>query len=136
MKTWKKILIVLVLVAIVFAFGIVAYIFTGNGPNLYHIDPQEKIAIQAVRYNATQNSITIYTNAVNDEAKNATFLYALIKDQNGNTVMNIPISDKLNELELTTITIKLNSTLPSGRYTVTLNTAKGGSFVSPSFTLP
>jgi hypothetical protein len=120
------------------AFGIVAYMFTSGYFSGYRdviLVPceSEKIAIQDVSYSPEQNSISIHAQAVNDVANNATFLYALVKDQDGNTVMTIPISDKLNGFELTTLTFNLTSTLPSGTYTATLTTAKGGSFVSPSF---
>jgi hypothetical protein len=140
MKTWKKILIGLALVATVFASGVVTYLFTSflsyDRQPLYYGETPEKIVIQGVNYNSTQNSISVYVNAINNEGSKAVFLHATVKDQIGNVIATIPISDTINEFKLTRITVKLDNPLQSGTYNVTLTTTEGSNFVSPSFTVP
>jgi hypothetical protein len=69
---------------------------------------------------------------VNDLGNKATFNGIVFRNER-NIETVIPISDTMNRLKITTLTVNLNSTLPSGTYVAILTTAKGSSFVSPSF---
>ncbi len=90
----KKILISLALIALV-AFGIFAYYATGDRHSPILSSYQEKVAIQSAVYNSTQNSISVYAQAVNDLGSNANVTNIIIK-QSGSIVANIPVSYTLN----------------------------------------
>ena len=123
----------LILIAIAVIAGIVVYMFTsgtiaamtGSGTA-----GQEKVSIQAVE--VTDTGVTVY-------AMSNTGLVALdtaiIRDSQGNVATDgagLPIGGGPIATTLTDLTVAY--TFPaSGSYTVTLVTAVGNSFVSPSF---
>ena len=83
MKTWEKqLLIGLALVGIIFAFGIVLYMFTSGhpvgGPGVSGY--QEKLTIQSASFNSMQNAITLQVQSIKN---NVTFNGAIIKDTEG-----------------------------------------------------
>jgi len=138
MRRATKVAIVIVLFSLLALGMVLSYLFTsGMGPIVFkNSGPQEKIAIPFAGYNSTQNSVSMNVQGMDDFSSNATFSNMTIRDHQGYILVSIPMSDRLNGLELTTLTVNLNSTLTSGTYTATLTTSKGGSFVSPSFTVP
>jgi hypothetical protein len=131
MKTWKKILIGLALVGIVFASGTVVYMFTSIDlipfPNVIH----EKLAIN----NAYVNGSTIFLDVQAVEG-NIAFTGILIKNLTGNLIDTKSISDSILEGQNKTISASLTNTLASGKYVATLTTEKGSSFISPIFNVP
>ena len=134
----KKYLFTAILLIAVVASGFLIFNFIQQldfGPR----DSQnrgERIVIQSAVYNPTQNSISVTAKSMNELSGNVTLNNIIIRNQTGSTIINIPISDKLNVLEFTTLRFNLNSTLSSGIYSATLATTKGGSFVSSSFIVP
>jgi hypothetical protein len=135
MKSWKIIGIFIAIIAL--AYFILYMSYTPIGPaTMKYNGPYERIAVRAASYNPSQNSVSVAAEAVDDFSSNAIFINIVFKDRFGSIVADIPVSYTLNGLELTTLSVNLNSTLTSGTYTVTLATAKGSSFVSPSFNVP
>ena len=120
------------------ALGMATYIFTsgmldmrvpGGPPASY-----EKLNITNVYTNATKNAIFVYVSATNSLYNStASIESAIIKDSAGNSVAvdnNIDFSLPTGQSAI----VKVNyNSLTSGTYTVTLTTAIGSSFVSPSF---
>jgi hypothetical protein len=125
-KTWKKILIGLALVGVVFASGIVVYIFTSGVAVGNYYYPEEKLTIK----NAYVNGSTIFLD-VQSFKGNIQFNGIIIENTTGYVINRTLISDSI--LEGQSQTISTDFTLTSGNYTATLTTAKGSSFVSPSF---
>jgi flagellin-like protein len=133
-KALSPIFAVLILIAIAVIAGIVVYMFTsgtiatmtGGGTT-----GQEKVAVQGVDVAGgkawAQNTGGIAT-VITDY---------LIKDSGGNikyqqtlgTAVPLPIDGTLVGIDIDF----LGATLPTGTYTVTLVSSKGGSFVSPGF---
>jgi archaeal type IV pilus assembly protein PilA len=127
----------LILIAIAVIAGVVVYMFTsgtlatmtGGGTAA-----QEKVAVQGA--SGTTAGATVYAqymsggNAVNING-------AIIRDASGATVApSATVSASLPTTGALT-TVSITATLVSGHtYTVTLTSAKGGSFVSPSFVVP
>lgn len=124
----KKILIGLALVGIVFASGIVTYMFTSGATVGNYYYPQEKLTIK----NAYVNGSTIFLDAQSFKG-NIQFNAIIIHNFTGYIIAHISISDSI--LEGQSKTISADFTLTSGNYTATLATAKGGSFVSQRFTV-
>jgi hypothetical protein len=94
---------------------------------------QEKISIQSVSYNCSQNCLTVYMESTSIEV---TLNNAIIKDcSDGNVVTNTTISDTLSDNHIQKTTVDLNMTLPSGNYTLTLISTKHSIFVSPRFNI-
>jgi hypothetical protein len=128
---------VIVLFSLLAIAMVLIYLFSsGMGPApLGYIDSSfhEKITIPATYYNATDNSVYVFVQALDDSASNATFIHALIKDKKGYLIDNVPIRYTLSDLELTTLKNTPNITLTSGTYTVTLITQRENQFVSLLF---
>ena len=131
MKTWKKILIGLALVGLIFASGIVTYMFTSMDPIPFPNVIHEKLAIN----NAYVNGSTIFLDVQAVEG-NITFTDILVKNLTGNLIDTKSISDSIIEGQNKTISTNFNFTLDSGKYVATLVTEKGSSFMSPSFNVP
>ena len=149
-KAISPIFATLILIAIAVIAGVVVYMFTTgtlstmtNGGTA----GQEKVSVQAASYSATSpGTVSVYVQQTSGPA--ATVNGLIIKDSSGNIkasatgiLMTAPIPtpspnpSTLSTGTLTTITGTVG-TLGSGAYTVTVTTAAGGSFVSPSFTVP
>ena len=141
-KAISPIFATLILIAIAVIAGVVVYMFTsgtlatmtGGGTA-----GQEKVTVQAVSYSGT--TLTVYVQQTGGPA--ATINGLIVKDSSGNTVASAtnigvapspsPTTVTLTSGTLTTITASATISTP-GAYTVTVTTAAGGSFVSPSFT--
>jgi len=97
---------------------------------------QEELAVQSV--NPSENCIYV----VNVGKNEMTITEFIVKNQTGTIVATGDVAGEAIVLpgssKLTKIALNINfSTLPSdSKYTVTLISLKGGSFVSPSFTVP
>lgn len=144
-KAISPIFATLILIAIAVIAGVVVYMFTSgtlatmtNGGTA----GQEKVSVQAASFTlgtSPAGTITVYVQQTS--GPQATINGLIIKDTSGNTVAaltaigstNNPLALAKNTLE--TITgAYAGPTVLSGSYTVTVTTAAGGSFVSPSFT--
>jgi archaeal type IV pilus assembly protein PilA len=126
----------LILIAIAVIAGIIVYMFTsgtlaammGGGTA-----GQEKVAVQGVNKSSTPPAAL----AQNTGSDVVTISGWAIKDANGNIVSQNAAgytAVSLNAGVVTSVPITLPS--GSGSFTVTLISQKGGSFVSPSFTMP
>jgi len=139
-KAISPIFATLILIAIAVIAGVVVYMFTsgtlatmtGGGTA-----GQEKVTVQAASYTGAtgNNFVTVYLEQTAGPA--ATVNGLIVKDGSGNTVASatsILPAGSLTSGALTTVTG--NATLTTGSYTVTVTTKAGGSFVSPSFSVP
>jgi archaeal type IV pilus assembly protein PilA len=134
-KAISPIFATLILIAIAVIAGVVVYMFTsgtlatmtGGGTAA-----QEKAAVQGASGTATgANVYAQYMSGGTAIAING----AIFKDANGASVAGTASGSLPTTGALTTIAVA--GTLTSGdTYTVTLTSAKGGSFVSPSFVAP
>lgn len=120
---------------IIVAFALRTNIFSYDR-NIY----THKLAIMQVTFdNANPNHLLIGVNYVADPTDNGiTLTNAIVKSNSthqdvaqGEVVPNVLPANRF-----ITVTVSLNSSLPSGTYTITLNTLNGGTFVSPSFNKP
>jgi hypothetical protein len=95
--------------------------------------PQEKISIQSIYYNSSQNCITVYMESTSIEV---TLNNAIVKNYpNGQIIANTTIHDTLSDNHIHKTIVNLNMTLPSGNYTLTLISTKNSIFVSPRFNI-
>ena len=144
-KAISPIFATLILIAIAVIAGVVVYMFTSGTLATMTSGGtagQEKVTVQAasvagVKTGTLNNpyTITVYVEQTGGPA--ATVNGLIIKDATGNTVTVISASQALTLGTLTTITgsytvPSTGSTLVGNSYTVTVTTAAGGSFVSPS----
>jgi archaeal type IV pilus assembly protein PilA len=135
-KAISPIFATLILIAIAVIAGVVVYMFTsgtlatmtGQGTV-----GQEKAAIQGASVTSS-TTISVYAQYM-DGGSPISINGAIIRDATGTsqtgtcTTTPLPTSGAL-----TTVVITAGTALTSGHtYTVTLTSAKGGSFVSPSF---
>jgi flagellin-like protein len=142
-KAISPIFATLILIAIAVIAGVVVYTFTSGTLSTMTgggTAGQEKVTVQSASY--TTNTVTIILQQTGGPAAKVNGM--IIKDGAGNTVgtatgINVATptvtpaaSYALVSGTLTTITGTY--TLSPGTYTVTVTTAAGGSFVSPSFT--
>ena len=140
LKAISPIFATLILIAIAVIAGVVVYMFTsgtlatmtGGGTA-----GQEKISIQAVQVNSGVTgavSITVYAQSQGDTV---TITDAIIKNSGGSVVDTITLATDPVDVEttLTEVPITGIGITDSGIYTVTLISANGGNFVSPSFTV-
>jgi hypothetical protein len=98
------------------------------------LTPYEKLNITNVYTNATQNTVFVDVISTTQKANiNSNITQAIFKDTNG-TIVEI---ENLSTLVLQgqSTTLRINCTLASGNYTVTLITPNGSTFVSPIFTI-
>ena len=131
----------LILIAIAVIAGIIVYMFTsgtlasmmGGGTA-----GQEKITIQSASGVATGATVTVIYQSTGGPLPAVNAL--LLKDAAGNTVGQASVSSSptatgvLTTISNQAITMNTGATMVKGNiYTVTLVTAAGGSFVSPSF---
>jgi PBP1b-binding outer membrane lipoprotein LpoB len=135
MKTRKKILICLALVGIVFASGIVTYMFNGNQNRDWILPSTTSVNEKLMINNAYVNGSTIFLD-VQSFKGNIQFNAIIIKNATRYVIDHTSISDSILEGQNKTISTKLNFTLASGKYIATLVTEKGSSFMSPSFNVP
>lgn len=145
-KAISPIFATLILIAIAVIAGVVVYMFvsgtlatmTSGGTA-----GQEKVSVQAASFGATTTggTVTVYLEQTGGPA--ATVNGLIIKDASGNTVGTATIATPgtvaltMNTLQTITGTYAFptggSDLSPSTSYTVTVTTAAGGSFVSPSF---
>ena len=134
-KAISPIFATLILIAIAVIAGVVVYMFvsgtlatmTSGGTA-----GQEKISVQAANYSGS--TLNVYAEQTAGPAGSVNGL--IIKDVAGDTIGQATLTN----IPLTVGTLQtLTGTyvgLPAGTYTVTITTVAGGSFVSPSFTIP
>ena len=101
---------------------------------------REKVTIGQITFDSV-NSNTLFVNVTKTSGGNEsiTFSNALIKNGSGDIVANIDLDSFIMQgpvLTERTLAINVNTSLASGKYTVTLVTTRGSAFVSPSFTVP
>jgi len=142
-KAISPIFATLILIAIAVIAGVVVYMFTsgtlatmtGQGTA-----GQEKMAIQTVAgVGGTSNALTIYAQSLSGGS--ITLDTVIVKNSAGSVIATItnttPILTSLTTVSIatgSTATTLTADTLAAGSsYTVTLVTANGGNFVSPSF---
>jgi flagellin-like protein len=136
-KAISPIFATLILIAIAVIAGVVVYMFTsgtlatmtGGGTAA-----QEKVSIQAAAGNSTGSTpgFTVWAQCTSGGPVSIT--NAIIKDNNGNVLTTVPVTATLNTGILTTIYGAYASFTQGSSYTITLVSAKGGNFVSSSFT--
>jgi flagellin-like protein len=144
MKSFKRslkgispIFATLILIAIAVIAGVVVYMFTSGTLATMTSGgtaAQEKVAVQGA--SGTTTGATVYAQYMS--GGNAVSINgAIIHDASGvNVAPSAAVSATLQTTGALT-TIPITATLVSGHtYTVTLTSAKGGSFVSPSFVVP
>jgi flagellin-like protein len=133
-KAISPIFAALILIAIAVIAGIVVYMFTsgtiasmtGGGTA-----GQEKVTVQSASY--ATGTVTALCQPTGGPI--ATINGMIVKDSAGNTVgQDLGISTTLTADTL--VPISGTITLTSGLYTATVTTEAGGSFVSPTFTVP
>ena len=95
---------------------------------------QEKAAVQGVG-GFTAAKFDVYASYVSGGTQ-IDINGAVIKNSDGTTTLGECAGELLTTGALTTITVTPTATMPAGTYSVTLTSAKGGSFASSSFTLP
>lgn len=127
----------LILIAIAVIAGVVVYMFTSgtlstmtNGGTA----AQEKVSIQAVAgvHNGVTGNFTVWAQCTSGGPVSIT--NAIIKDSNGNVLSTVAVGPvSLVSGTLTQVTGTYAFTQGSS-YTITLVSAKGGNFVSSSFT--
>jgi flagellin-like protein len=126
----------LILIAIAVIAGVVVYMFTSgtlstmtNGGTA----AQEKVSIQAVAgQSASGGNFTVWAQCTSGGPVSIT--NAIIKDSNGNVLSTVAVGPvSLVSGTLTQVTGTYAFTQGSS-YTITLVSAKGGNFVSSSFT--
>lgn len=128
-KSTKIALVLLSLLALGIATYTYAYFNLGLIAGVPSDIPHERLDIQIVFVNNTENSIFL---TVKSNQNNIIYINnAIVNDAKGINVAFIPLSYSIVEGETKTLIVKC--TLSSGSYTVTLATSKGSSFVSPSF---
>ena len=136
-KGLSPIFATLILIAIAVIAGIVVYMFssgyigqlTGSGPAV-----TEKAAVQGVSVTSGE----IYASYVAGP-EDISITGVIVKDAAGNTVdagsvPAVPLDRETGALA--TIPYAFTGLTPGDTYTVTLTSAKGGSFVSASFIAP
>ncbi len=133
-KAISPIFATLILIAIAVIAGVVVYMFTsgtlatmtGGGTAA-----QEKVSVQGVQEVST-TSIAVY--AQNMGTGTVTINGMILKDTSGNVLQQASAvgTPNLDAGKLATVTGTFTAITP-GTYTMTLTTAKGGSFVSSSF---
>jgi hypothetical protein len=103
---------------------------------------QEKVTISSAFTNGTANAVFVKvkvietadpTGLTGHPTYDVNFNYAIIKDRNGTDIATTNLSIQLPKDE--SATLRVNCTLPSGNYTVLLETSEGGTFVSPTLTI-
>ncbi len=139
-KAISPIFATLILIAIAVIAGVVVYMFTsgtlatmtGGGTAA-----QEKVSIQAAAGvstaggSTTGGNFTVWAQCTSGGPVSIT--NAIIKDSNGNVLSTVAATATLNAGTLTQVTGTYAFTQGSS-YTITLVSAKGGNFVSSSFT--
>jgi len=132
----------LILIAIAVIAGVVVYMFTSGTLATMTSGgtaAQEKVAVQGATGSAADAGATVYAQYMSGGGA-VTINGALFNDAAGGTIAGtvpagttLPTTGALTPIVITVTT----GTLTSGHtYTVTLTSAKGGSFVSPSFIAP
>jgi len=132
----------LILIAIAVIAGVVVYMFTSGTLATMTSGgtaAQEKVAVQGATGTAGDAGATVYAQYMSGGGA-VTINGALFNDAAGGTIAGtvpagttLPTTGALTPIVITVTT----GTLTSGHtYTVTLTSAKGGSFVSPSFIAP
>jgi len=134
-KAISPIFATLILIAIAVIAGVVVYMFTsgtlatmtGGGTAA-----QEKVSIQAAASNST--GFTVWAQCTSGGPVSIT--NAIIKDVNGNVLSTVAVTGAPVSLVSGTLTqVTGTYAFTSGSsYTITLVSAKGGNFVSSSFT--
>ena len=136
-KAISPIFATLILIAIAVIAGIVVYMFTsgtlgdltGGGSAV-----TEKAAVQGVG-GVSATGIQVYASYISG-GNPITINGAIVKDAAGNQqIGTVAATDLPTDGTLTTITVT-GLTLTEGTYSVTITSAKGGSFVSSSFAGP
>ncbi len=130
----------LILIAIAVIAGVVVYMFTSGTLSTMTgggTAAQEKVSIQAAAGNSTSTKgFDVW--AQNTGSSVVTITSAIIKDGNGNVLTTVTIGGTtgtaLNPSVLTDISGAYGGFNTGSSYTITLVSAKGGNFVSSSFT--
>jgi flagellin-like protein len=152
LKAISPIFATLILIAIAVIAGVVVYMFTsgtlatmtGGGTA-----GTEKVSVQAVQAtgSGTGGVFTKGTDSIKVYATTATgpvtISSAIFKDSSGNVVgtsaaaviAGNPITSSLTTITITPTAASLTLATGTNHYTVTLVSANGGNFVSPSFTI-
>jgi flagellin-like protein len=134
-RALSPIFAVLILIAIAVIAGIVVYMFTsgtiasmtGGGTA-----GQEKVAIQAVEASAGGATLTVYAQSTGGGS--VVLDSAILKDSDGLVVGTYTVTGTLTDsLAPIAVTATAGDLVQGDLYTVTLVSAAGGSFVSPSF---
>ena len=128
-KSIKVALVLFSLVALGIGTYTYAYFNLGLIAGVPSDIPHERLTIQSVFVNNTENSIFLTVKSTHNNIIDVN--NAIVNDAKGINVAFIPLSYSIVEGE--TKTLIVNCTLSSGSYTVTLETSKGSSFVSPPF---
>jgi archaeal type IV pilus assembly protein PilA len=145
-KAISPIFATLILIAIAVIAGVVVYTFTSGTLSTMTgggTAGQEKVTVQSASVDAAGTTITVILQQTGGPAAKINGM--IIKDGSGNTVgtatvlaftapVPTPSTLTLTTGTLTTMTGTCSALTDGTSYTVTLTTAAGGSFVSPTFT--
>jgi flagellin-like protein len=134
-KAISPIFATLILIAIAVIAGIVVYMFTSGAIGQFTdtgAPASERAAVQGVT--STGTTVTAYASSAS--GTDIVITGMIVKDMQGNVVASdtlatgtLPAAGTLTGIQGT-----IGLTAGTGPYTVTLTSAKGGSFVSASFT--
>jgi hypothetical protein len=161
-KKYKAMYAVFLSLVVVFGFG--AFVAFHNELNIvdfanfygaYRHANLEKMTIQSVSFNSSDNSVLVTATATHLQGLNTAIVLVkvVIKNETGDNIaqINLGPSVGLKINELTTVKVYLNesvafheagqsyypiTTLPSGVYSAILWSKGANSFVSPTFTIP
>lgn len=131
-KAISPIFATLILIAIAVIAGVVVYMFTsgtlatmtGGGTAA-----QEKVSIQGV--NAASGNVY----AQNTGGSAVSVVTVIVKDSSGNIVTSTNLATAVSLPAGVVTPVAFTAPTTAGSYTVTLVTARGGNFVSPSFVI-
>ena len=121
--------------ALIFAALFIISISVGylGAPDLSSLQSSEKADIKQVSFDGADHS-TILVNVESTSSKIIIFSTAIVRTSEHQTIVAVcPIQTELPSYKNVTVAVGLNNILPSGNYTVTLETTKGNKFSSPVF---
>ncbi len=127
----------LILIAIAVIAGVVVYAFTSgwlSGMSQNTTAAQERLTVSGASYDDTTGFVSVYVQ--NTEATGKVTITGLLVKNSAGTIAAAEDFDSVDVAQIDgLVTVPGTVTIPeSGTYTVTVTTAGGGNFVSPSFT--
>ncbi len=136
----KDILVVVSVVLIAVIAAVIVYGIDESTKGVITHEPggtfQEEVAITNVFTNGTSNAVFVDVKVIKCDINrnDINFTQAYIEENNGTVAATSNLSILI--LQGKSATLRVNCTLPTGNYFVTLDTTEDGCFASPTFTIP